>query len=145
MIALEEVASAEIRPGTSVFRHYDGERSITITGEIVQEKTTPIKVTDAVLNHFNLNRDYPGMRRYRVTAYGGPARVGRTAGAGNGILAGVAGYRSGDVFGDGRDAGAALRDLENPGRVCTGSVALYRNLDFKRYRPACGPEIPGAV
>ena len=61
LIALEEVASLEVGPGTSIFRHYDGDRSITITGEVDQEKTTPIAVTNAVLNHFNLSRDYPGM------------------------------------------------------------------------------------
>ncbi|GAK58265.1 acriflavin resistance protein [Candidatus Vecturithrix granuli] len=62
LIALEEVSSLELGPGTSTFRHYDGDRSITITGEVDQEKTTPIQVTNAVLNHFHLSRDYPGMQ-----------------------------------------------------------------------------------
>jgi multidrug efflux pump subunit AcrB len=62
LIALEEVASLQVGPGTSVFRHYDGDRSISVPGEVDQEKITPIEATNAVLNHFNVSRDYPGMR-----------------------------------------------------------------------------------
>ena len=62
LIALEEVASFHSGPGTSVFRHYDGERSITITGEIDQNITTAVETTNAVLAHFQLDRDYPGMQ-----------------------------------------------------------------------------------
>jgi len=62
LIALDEVASLEIGPGTSTFRHYEGERTITIEGFVDQEKTTPLKATKAVLEHFDLRRDYPGIQ-----------------------------------------------------------------------------------
>ncbi len=62
MIALDEVASLDVGPGISVLKHYEGERAIRIEGDVDQDITTPVKVTDAVLEHFDLNRDYPGMR-----------------------------------------------------------------------------------
>jgi multidrug efflux pump subunit AcrB len=64
LIALDEIASLEIEPGIAVYRHYDGERSITITGDVFQDKTTTVKVSNAVLERFEpvLGEKYPGFR-----------------------------------------------------------------------------------
>jgi multidrug efflux pump subunit AcrB len=62
LIALDEVASLEIGPGTLSFRHYEGERTITIEGFVNQDMTTPVKVTNAVVEHFDLRNDYPGIQ-----------------------------------------------------------------------------------
>ncbi len=62
LIPLNEVAYFKSGPGKSDFRHLDGERTITIEADIEQNTTTPLEVNDAVMNHFNLDRDWPGMR-----------------------------------------------------------------------------------
>ncbi len=64
LIALEEIASLEVGPGVAVFRHYDSERSITITGDVSQDKTTTVKVSNAVLERFEpvVEKEYPGIR-----------------------------------------------------------------------------------
>jgi multidrug efflux pump subunit AcrB len=59
---LGQVASFEVSPGPSNFTHYKGDRSITISGDVDQNVTTALKVSAAVLNHFNVDRDYPGAR-----------------------------------------------------------------------------------
>lgn len=62
LIPLSEVAFLQTAPGPSTIRHYKGERSITINGEVFQDITTPQKATNAVVEHFDLVNDYPGMR-----------------------------------------------------------------------------------
>jgi len=62
LITLKEVAKLEISPGPSDIHHFDRERTITITADVAQDVTTPVQVTDALLKHFDLDRDYPGMR-----------------------------------------------------------------------------------
>ncbi len=64
LIALDEVASLDVGPGIAVFRHYDGDRSITITGDVFQGKTTTVKVSNAVRERFEpvLAQEYPGIR-----------------------------------------------------------------------------------
>ncbi len=61
-IPLKSVATLELGPGTSHFYHYDSERTIMVTSGIDQKKTTPQEVTQAVIDHFDLHKDYPGMR-----------------------------------------------------------------------------------
>ena len=62
LIPLKEAAWLKTGPGPSDYRHFDGERTVTIEADVDQDTTTPIEVTDAVFNHFNLDRDWPGMR-----------------------------------------------------------------------------------
>lgn len=62
LIPLKEVAYLQSGPGPSNFRHYGGERAVTITGDVEQNITTPLAVTKAVKGHYNLERDYPGIR-----------------------------------------------------------------------------------
>ena len=58
---LNQVARFVSAPGPAGFTHYKGDRTITISGDIDKEITTPLKVTEAVLAHFDLEQDYPGM------------------------------------------------------------------------------------
>ncbi len=69
LISLKRVARFVSGSGPSNYHHFDGERSITITGDVNKEITTPLKVTEAVSKQFDLERDYPGMRM----VYGGEA------------------------------------------------------------------------
>jgi len=62
LIPLKDVAKLNIGPGPSNYRHYDGERTITVTGDVDQDVTTPIEVTRTVIDHFNVDQDYGGMR-----------------------------------------------------------------------------------
>lgn len=62
LIALKEAANLEMGPGPTDFRHYDGERTTTIEGDLDQDVITPVEVTGSVFSHFDLDRDWPGMR-----------------------------------------------------------------------------------
>lgn len=62
LIPLGEVAWFKIGPGPSNFYHYNGERALTVTADITKGTTTPLLATEAVLSHFNLDGDWPGMR-----------------------------------------------------------------------------------
>ncbi len=62
LIALDEIATLDIGPGASVFHHYDGERVISVTGDVDQARTTPIEVMKKVHSHFDVKKDYPGVR-----------------------------------------------------------------------------------
>ena len=62
LIPLSEVASFETGPGPSTYRHFNGERAITIEADVLKGTTTPVGATNAVLRRFNLDRDFPGTR-----------------------------------------------------------------------------------
>lgn len=62
LIPLKEAAWFQTGPGPSNYYHYDGDRSITITADIVKGQTTSLEATQAILNHFKLDSDWPGMR-----------------------------------------------------------------------------------
>jgi multidrug efflux pump subunit AcrB len=62
LIRLREVAQLETRPSPQGIRHFDGERTTTITAEIDQDLTTSTEATDLVLSQFDLERDWPGLR-----------------------------------------------------------------------------------
>ena len=49
-------------PGPSTLYHYKSDRAITVSGDIDKTVTSPLKVSQAVLAHFNIDRDYPGMQ-----------------------------------------------------------------------------------
>ena len=59
---LGQLARFETVPGPSNIHHFKGDRAITVSGDVDKEVTTPLKVTQAVQAHFDLNRDYPSMR-----------------------------------------------------------------------------------
>ncbi len=58
---LKQVATFVSAPGPANFTHYSGDRAISITGDVDKEVTTPIKVSEAVLAEFDIERDYPGV------------------------------------------------------------------------------------
>ncbi|MCP4410547.1 MAG: efflux RND transporter permease subunit [Gammaproteobacteria bacterium] len=61
-VQLLEVAEFNTAPGISNVIHYDNERAITITADIIKGETTPIKATNSVLSGLDLDRDWAGMR-----------------------------------------------------------------------------------
>ncbi len=62
MIPLGEVARLKTGPGPSDYRHYDGERTVTVEADVDVSVTTSLEVTDAVFSHFDVDRDWPGMQ-----------------------------------------------------------------------------------
>ena len=54
-VPLSEVADLVVEPGPSNFYHYDTERAITITGDIVKDATTPQSAIDAALAGIDLD------------------------------------------------------------------------------------------
>lgn len=62
LIRLDEVAGLAVGPGPGSYYHFDRERTTTVTADVVKGVITPLVVTDAVVNHFDLDRDWPGMR-----------------------------------------------------------------------------------
>ena len=59
---LKKLVRVEPGPGPSTIYHYKNDRAITIFGDIDKDITTPLKVSQAVLKHFDVNRDYPGLQ-----------------------------------------------------------------------------------
>ncbi len=62
LIPLSEVAGFRSGPGPSTFHHYDGERSITISAEVDQQRLTPLEAMQSVERHFDLDQAYPGAK-----------------------------------------------------------------------------------
>ncbi|MDJ0831911.1 MAG: efflux RND transporter permease subunit [Gammaproteobacteria bacterium] len=61
-VRLEEVANFSIGSGPSNVYHFDNERAITITSDVVKGVLTPLEATDRVQQGIDLDRDWPGMR-----------------------------------------------------------------------------------
>jgi len=61
LIALKQAAWFKTGPGPSNYNHFGGERSVTVTADVTKGKTTPLEVTQAVLNHFDLSSDWAGL------------------------------------------------------------------------------------
>jgi multidrug efflux pump subunit AcrB len=62
LIPLKDVAKLKIGAGPTSVYHYDGERAIRVTGDVTKGETTSLDATKAVQEHFNLPRDWSGMR-----------------------------------------------------------------------------------
>jgi multidrug efflux pump subunit AcrB len=62
LIPLKEVAWLKSGTGQPDFRHFDNERAVTIEADVIQDIITPLEVTDAVFNHFNIEQDWPGIQ-----------------------------------------------------------------------------------
>ncbi len=62
LIQLNEVAEFIEGEGPSDINHFHGERVITITSDLDQKINTPLKVTQAILDKFNTDREYKGVR-----------------------------------------------------------------------------------
>jgi multidrug efflux pump subunit AcrB len=62
LIPLKDVATMRPGPGKSDFRHYDGERTVTIEADVDQDLVTPVEVNNAVFDHFDVDRNWLGMQ-----------------------------------------------------------------------------------
>ncbi|UCH85156.1 MAG: efflux RND transporter permease subunit [Candidatus Latescibacterota bacterium] len=62
LIPLKDVATLETGPGPSNYYHFDGERAITVTSDVDKGVATPLTVSNTVVDHFDLQKDWPGMR-----------------------------------------------------------------------------------
>ena len=62
LIAVESIAGFVTRPGPANYYHFDGDRTTTVTADLAAGGATSVQVTDAVLAHFDTDRDWPGMR-----------------------------------------------------------------------------------
>lgn len=61
-IQLQEVASFSTEPGPSNFYHFDNERTITITADVIKEKITPLVATSRLMDEIDMDNDWPGAR-----------------------------------------------------------------------------------
>jgi multidrug efflux pump subunit AcrB len=63
LVRMGDVGRVQAGPGLNAFRHFDGERTTTITGDVDTDVTTSLAATAAVLARFGDLRDkWPGMR-----------------------------------------------------------------------------------
>jgi len=62
LIPLAEVARLRPAPGSASFFHYGGERSVLVTADVNKAIVTPLVVTKRVEDHFDLPRDWDGLR-----------------------------------------------------------------------------------
>jgi multidrug efflux pump subunit AcrB len=62
LIKLGEVASLKTSPGLNAYHHFDGERAVTIQADLDQDVTTPLLVTQALMEQLDMDNDWPGMR-----------------------------------------------------------------------------------
>ena len=61
-VSLRDVADFHVEPGPSNIYHYDNERAITVTANIVKGVTTPVIATQTVIDQIDVDRDWSGMR-----------------------------------------------------------------------------------
>jgi multidrug efflux pump subunit AcrB len=62
LIPLGSVMSARSGSAVSSVYHFDNERAIRITADVEKGVVTPLNATNAVEEHFDLKRDWPGSR-----------------------------------------------------------------------------------
>jgi multidrug efflux pump subunit AcrB len=62
LIPLKQVVTLRSGPGPSSYYHFDGERTTTVTADVVKDQVTPLEVVSATVKRFDLDRDWPGMR-----------------------------------------------------------------------------------
>ena len=62
LTSLGQLASFKSAPGPSTFHHYRADRAITVSGDIDNDITTALKISRQVQDHFNIDKDYPGLR-----------------------------------------------------------------------------------
>lgn len=62
LIPLREMAEFVTEPGPANYFHYDGERTTRITAETTSDSLTPVQITNSIVQQFDVNEDWPGMR-----------------------------------------------------------------------------------
>ena len=88
LIPLKEVADFKQGSGPSIFHHYDGERSVTISADVQQDAITPIEVMQKVESHFAGTRDFPGVK----LVFGGEAQESEESLRGLFVAFGIAAF-----------------------------------------------------
>ncbi len=61
-IRLEEVAEFSLEAGPSNIYHYNNERAITVTADVVKDVITPLEATANIVNGIDVDKDWPGMQ-----------------------------------------------------------------------------------
>jgi len=61
LIRLGAVAELVTRPGPLAFRHFDGDRTTTITADVDQDIITSVAATNMVMSQFDLENAWPGL------------------------------------------------------------------------------------
>ncbi|MDC0255557.1 efflux RND transporter permease subunit [Bacteriovoracales bacterium] len=62
LIELGKAIEFKSEKGQGRIKHHNGDRSITITADLDQKITDPVKVTQELVSFFYLDKDYPGTR-----------------------------------------------------------------------------------
>lgn len=62
LIQLDQVAKFRSEPGLANVRHFDRERTTTITADITKGVTTSLSVAEQVLARFNVEKDWPNLQ-----------------------------------------------------------------------------------
>jgi len=62
LIPLKDVAKLIPGPGLTDIRHFDGERTVTVEADVNLEIITPNEVSEVFFEHFDMDRDWPGMQ-----------------------------------------------------------------------------------
>jgi multidrug efflux pump subunit AcrB len=62
LIPLKEVATLKMGPGAADYRHYNGERAITVEADIDKEIITALEATNSVFGHFIPGREWKDTR-----------------------------------------------------------------------------------
>ncbi len=62
LIRLNQVADLKVGPGPSSFQHYQSDRSITVTADVVQDIVTAQEATLGVIAKIDVNQNFPGIR-----------------------------------------------------------------------------------
>ena len=62
VIPLKRVAKFTVKPGVDEVRHYNGERSLSVVADVEEGVVTPIEAINKVKAHYNLSRDWQGMK-----------------------------------------------------------------------------------
>ncbi len=60
LISLGKATYFKNQVGKGFIKHHNGERSITVTADLDQSITDPVKVTQEIISSYNLDKDYPG-------------------------------------------------------------------------------------
>jgi multidrug efflux pump subunit AcrB len=62
LIPLKDVAELKQGPGQTDIRHFDNERTVTVEADVNLDVITPAELSKVFFDHFDLDRDWPGMQ-----------------------------------------------------------------------------------
>jgi len=62
LIPLKVVADLKQGPGQTDIRHFDNERTVTVEADVNLDVITPAELSKVFFDHFDLDRDWPGMQ-----------------------------------------------------------------------------------